>query len=166
MQRPTGTLGLTLGKYAPLHAGHQLVIETALAEVERLIVLIYPCPDLTPIPLGVRAEWIRQLYPQTTVIEAWDGPTEVGDTPEIKRRHETYIIEGLNITGITHFFCSEFYGEHMSHALGAANRLVDPGRARVPISATQIRQNPAAYRRLVHPLVYRDLLAYAASPRR
>ncbi|HEX5692051.1 MAG TPA: adenylyltransferase/cytidyltransferase family protein, partial [Roseiflexaceae bacterium] len=71
MSRPAGTRGLTLGKYAPLHLGHQLVIETALAEVERLIVLIYPCPELTPVPLPVRAGWIRQLYPQATVIEAW-----------------------------------------------------------------------------------------------
>ena len=32
MKPPVNTLGLTLGKYAPLHAGHQLVIETALAK--------------------------------------------------------------------------------------------------------------------------------------
>ena len=38
--------------------------------------------------LNRRAEWIRQLYPQVEVIEAPDGPTEVGDSSEIKSRHE------------------------------------------------------------------------------
>ena len=37
-------VGLTLGKFAPLHRGHQYLIETALAETERLVVLIYDCP--------------------------------------------------------------------------------------------------------------------------
>ena len=65
------TIGLTLGKYAPLHRGHQYVIETALAEVERLIVVVYDSPSTTRIPLGVRAGWIRALYPSAEVIEAW-----------------------------------------------------------------------------------------------
>ncbi len=142
MRPDSPTTGLTLGKYAPLHLGHQLVIETALAEMDRLIVIIYNCPETTPIPLEVRASWIRRLYPQVAVVEAWDGPTEVGDTPEIKRRHEDYVINRLKIANITHFYSSEFYGDHMSRALGAVNRLVDPERARVPISATLIRQNP------------------------
>ncbi|MEH2341022.1 MULTISPECIES: hypothetical protein [unclassified Nostoc] len=38
---------------------------------------------MTAIPLTVRANWLRQIYPQIQVIEAWDGPTEVGDTPLI-----------------------------------------------------------------------------------
>src|SRR3712207_3987461 len=80
--------GLTLGKYAPLHAGHQLVIETALQEVADLLVIIYDVPDITPVPLPVRAGWIRRLYPQVQVIEAWDGPLEVGDTHQIRRMHE------------------------------------------------------------------------------
>ncbi len=37
-------VGLTLGKYAPLHQGHQMVIETALAEMDHVIVVIYDCP--------------------------------------------------------------------------------------------------------------------------
>lgn len=35
------TLGLTLGKFAPLHKGHQFMIETALQEVDELILVIY-----------------------------------------------------------------------------------------------------------------------------
>lgn len=38
-------------------------------------------PETTTIPLPVRAEWIRRLYPAVEVIETWDGPREVGDIP-------------------------------------------------------------------------------------
>jgi len=148
--------GLTVGKFAPLHSGHQLLLETALAEMDEMKVVIYDCPETTNVPLSVRANWIRTLYPDIEVIEAWDGPLEVGDTPEIKQRHEDYIINQLKIRQITHFYSSEFYGDHMSRALGATNRLVDCNRDRVPISATRIRDNLYAYRHYLHPLVYRD----------
>jgi NadR type nicotinamide-nucleotide adenylyltransferase len=150
--------GLTLGKYAPFHKGHQFVIETALAEMDEVFVIIYDAPDTTSVPLNVRSNWVRKLYPQIKVIEAWNGPTEVGNTPEIKQRHENYIINELRIRGITHFYTSEFYGEHMSFALGAINRPVDPTRINIPISGTQIRSNPYAFREYIHPVVYRDLI--------
>lgn len=67
------TLGLTLGKFAPLHKGHQFMFETALREVDELIVVIYET-KVSPVPLQIRANWIRSLYPAVRVIEAWDGP--------------------------------------------------------------------------------------------
>jgi HTH-type transcriptional regulator, transcriptional repressor of NAD biosynthesis genes len=152
-------IGLTLGKYAPLHAGHQLVIETALAEVDELLVVIYDSPETTRVPLSVRAGWIRQLYPQVRLLEAWDGPTDVGDTPAIKRMHEEYLLELLAGRRISHFYSSEFYGTHISAALGAVNRQVDPDRARAPISGTQVRADPYAWRHALHPRVYRDLIS-------
>jgi HTH-type transcriptional regulator, transcriptional repressor of NAD biosynthesis genes len=151
--------GLTLGKFAPFHKGHQFLIETALAEVDALTVIIYDEPTVTPIPVPIRAQWIRHLYPQVRVVEAWDGPTAMGDTPEIKRQHEDYVIHDLGISGITHFYSSEFYGDHMSAALGAVNRLVNPDRTTIPISATKIRTNPFLNREYLHPIVYSDLIA-------
>jgi NadR type nicotinamide-nucleotide adenylyltransferase len=152
------THGLTLGKFAPLHKGHQLMIETAVAEMNEVTVIIYDAPETTSIPLNIRSNWIKELYPQVEVIEAWNGPTEVGDTHEIKRKHEKYIIEQLKISGITHFYSSEFYGEHMSGALGAVNRLVNPSRNIVPISGVKIRENPYLYRDYISPVVYQDLI--------
>lgn len=152
------THGLTLGKYAPFHKGHQLVIETALAEMDEVSAIIYDAPGTTPIPLNIRSNWIKKLYPQVKVIEAWDGPTEVGDTVEIKLRHEKYITDHLKVTNITHFYSSEFYGEHMSIALGAINRLVNPSRNIIPVSGEKIRQNPFFYREYISPIVYQDLI--------
>lgn len=156
------TRGLTLGKFAPLHRGHQHLIETALAEVDELVAIVYDAPETTRIPLSVRAGWLRALYPQLRVVEAWDGPTAVGDTPEIRRAHERYVVERLKIRGVTHFYSSEFYGSHMSRALGAVDRRVDPARAAVPVSGSAVRADPYAWRALVHPLVYRDMVLNVA----
>jgi HTH-type transcriptional repressor of NAD biosynthesis genes len=51
--------GLTIGKFAPLHQGHQLLLETALAEMDELIMMIYNCPKITDIP---QHDWFAQLY--------------------------------------------------------------------------------------------------------
>lgn len=135
-----------------------MLIETALHEMDQVTVIVYDSPDQTPVPLTVRANWIRELYPSVTVVEAWDGPSEVGDAPEIRQKHEEYILQRLGIAGISHFYSSEFYGEHMSLALGAVNRLVDLNRQKLPISASQIRQDPFRWRHLMNPRVYRDLI--------
>ena len=152
------TVGLTLGKFAPLHRGHQLVIDTALAEVDHLIVLVYDSPEVTAIPLQTRVAWFTDLYPTVEVIEAWGGPTETGNTPGIEAAHEAYILTLLASRCVTHFYSSEFYGAHVSRALGAVDRRVDEARARVPISGTQVREDPHASRAHVHPRVYRDLV--------
>ncbi|GGH30421.1 AAA family ATPase [Paenibacillus segetis] len=151
------TLGLTLGKFAPLHKGHQSMIETALQEVDELIVVIYETTVIT-IPLHIRANWIRKLYPTVRVIEAWDGPDGYSDDREHEIREEQYILGLLEGEQVTHFYSSEFYGEHMSVALGAVDRRVDEARVRVPISATMIRSNPYKYREFVSDIVYRDLI--------
>jgi len=140
--------------------GHQLVIETALSEMDEVNVIIYDSPETTPIPLNIRSNWLRKIYPQVTVIEAWHGPAKVGNTPEIKRMHEDYIINKLMVKGITHFYSSEFYGEHMSIALGAVNRLVDPQRKIIPVSGSQIRENLIDYKDFLDPVVFEDLLKY------
>lgn len=150
-------IGLTLGKYAPLHAGHQFVFETALKEVDQLYVMIYQSA-VTDIPLNIRAQWIRDLYPQIHVLEAWDGPEGYSNERSFEIEQENYILQQLNGVQISHFYSSEFYGAHVSHALGALDRRLDPDREHVPISATLIRENAYRYRQFVSALVYPDLI--------
>jgi len=149
---------LTLGKFAPLHKGHQYVIERALAENDHVIILIYDVPECTPIPLPRRAAWINMLYPEVEVLEAWDGPLEVGDTPEIKQMHEAYLLKRLRGRKINLFYSSEFYGQHVSQALGAEDCRVDSVRSTFPVSGSAIRANPYAQRAWIDPLVYHDLV--------
>ncbi|MFH1981735.1 MAG: AAA family ATPase [Pseudomonadota bacterium] len=149
--------GLTLGKFAPFHRGHQMLVETALAEVDELVVMVY-ATDVIDVPLQVLARWILELYPAIRIIEAWDGPDGYGDTPEICREQEDYIFMKLNGLRITHFYSSEFYGDHVSRALGAVDRRIDEARTVVPISGTTLREDYFAGRQYLAPAVYADLI--------
>ena len=149
--------GLTLGKFAPFHRGHQMLVETALAEVDELVVMVY-ATDVTDVPLQVRAGWIRALYPTVRIIEAWDGPDGYGDTPEIRGEQETYILKKLGGLRVTHFYSSEFYGDHVSRALDAVDRRIDEARSAVPISGTALRADYFAGREYIAPQVYADLI--------
>jgi len=134
-----------------------MLVETALGEVDELVVMVY-ATDVIDVPLQVRAGWIQKLYPMIQIIEAWDGPAGYGDTPEICREQENYILKKLNGLEITHFYSSEFYGDHVSKALGAMDRRIDEARAAVPISGTALRKDYFAGRQYLDPLVYADLI--------
>ena len=149
--------GLTLGKFAPFHRGHQMLVEAALAEVDELVVMVY-ATDVTDVPLQVRAGWIRALYPTVRIIEAWDGPDGYGDTPEIRGEQETYILKKLGGLRVTHFYSSEFYGDHVSRALDAVDRRIDEARSAVPISGTALRADYFAGREYIAPQIYADLI--------
>jgi NadR type nicotinamide-nucleotide adenylyltransferase len=153
-------IGLTLGKFAPLHRGHQRVIEQSLAEMDHTVVLIYDCPELDVPPLPIRRRWIEDLYPTIEVLEAWDGPSETGLDPIITAQHDAYLVSRLQGRGITHFYSSEPYGEHVSRALGAIDRRVDEKREAIQISATQIRNDTYGCREYLSPRVYRDLVTH------
>ncbi len=149
------THGATLGKYAPLHSGHQEVIERALTECDRVTVVIYDAPSTTRVPLSVRAARIRELYPTVTVLEGWAGPEGVG--PEHQATHDAYLRE-LGLRDVTHFYSCEAYGAATAAALGAIDRR---GQRSEP-TATEIRRHPYAHRHLLSPRVYRDLVANVA----
>lgn len=153
-------IGLFLGKFTIFHAGHQHVIDTALREVDHLIVLIYDARSSTPIPLDVRARWIERICAgaPVEVIKGWCGPEHTGYSDEIIQLQNDYITGLVGDRGITHFYSSEPYGEHVSKALQCANRLVDVDRRAHPISASAIQRDPYTYRRYVHPTVYADLI--------
>jgi NadR type nicotinamide-nucleotide adenylyltransferase len=150
--------GVYLGKFAPLHAGHEHVINEALKMVEHLTVLIYEAPGLTEVSLARRTKWIREFNPEIEVIECPDGPTDVTYEITGMQEHEQYVLKKLGERKITHFFSSEPYGEHMSAALGAIDIRIDQGRKSVPISATTIREDLYAHRHFLSPRVYFDHL--------
>lgn len=151
-------VGLTLGKFAPLHRGHQLMIETALAQVDRLIIMIYGCDEQPLVSLTERVQWLQALYPSVEVLPAPDGPKETGYTSAIMRAQEDFILKILAGRKVTHFFSSEPYGEHVSCALGAVDVRVDMPRQIVPISATRIRQDWNLAQQYLDPVVYRSLI--------
>ncbi len=155
------TIGLIIGKFAPLHKGHQFLIESALEVCDRLIVLVYDVPELTRVPVEIRIGWIKKLYPAVEVINAGIGPKEIGNTPEINQLHIDYarskLPEGIKINFV---FSSEDYGKYLAEALGAENILVDKARVAVPVSAGKIRDSMDVYKKYLEDFVFEDAIKY------
>ncbi len=149
--------GLIFGKFAPLHRGHQFVIETALKEMDKVIVVIYDRPEITDLPLKMRVNWLKKLYPQVEIIEALDSPKEYGREPERIRQQTDYLVKKIFVP-VTHVYSNEWYGGEVAKVLGAKNRLVDVGRKKFPVSGTLIRSNIEKYKKFLDPLVYKDLI--------
>ena len=150
--------GLVLGKFAPLHRGHQLLMDTATEQTQNQIFVVYDSPSVTQIPLPVRAEWIRKLYPDAEVLEAWGGPEEVGLETKVREAQEEFLKELLGSRQVTHFFSSEKYGDSLAESLGASHHLVDENRQEVPISGTELRLQPNLGKEYLSPVVLRDLV--------
>lgn len=143
--------GLIVGKFAPLHAGHQHLIETALAECDALTVMVYAVPDFPDMPQPVRAGWLRAIYPNFDVREPPDAPPDVSSDDVHRRYVRDYLNRhAINVDAV---FTSEAYGDGFAHVLGVPHRMVDRARVVAPTSGTAIRSNLAASREFLSPLV-------------
>jgi NadR type nicotinamide-nucleotide adenylyltransferase len=148
--------GVTLGKYAPFHKGHEYVISTALREMDHVIVIVYNASNVTNIPAKVRAKWIQDIFPAVEVVVAEDGPQDTGYSREIIEKQNNFLRKLLKGRVINTFYSSENYGVHVSKALHCNNRPVDIGRTTVPISADTIRKskNIAVMKKYMSKCVY------------
>jgi HTH-type transcriptional repressor of NAD biosynthesis genes len=152
---------LIIGKFAPPHRGHQLLIEAALAQAEQLTVLCYSVPDFTAMPSDCRAQWLRDLYPRIDVFTPTDAPPDnAGDAVHRKFVREWLAQKHVEVDAV---FTSESYGDAFARELGArvVHRQVDLLRCEVPISATAIRNDVHAHRQWLHPRVYRHFVRRA-----
>lgn len=149
-------IGFTIGKFAPLHKGHQLVIETALKEVDELYVVVYDT-DLIGISVEQRAKWIKSLYPKVKIIYAYNSPKKYGLDRESVNIQMTYLSNLLSGIPVTHFYSSEPYGEKVAEYMHIENRLVDIEKKQIPISASLIRADLNTNSKYLENTVYSDL---------
>ena len=149
-------IGFTIGKFAPLHKGHQLVLETAIKEMDEVYCVVYDT-DIIDIDVKQRAEWIKKLYPKVHILYAYDSPKQYGldeKSVNIQMQYLSSIIEDIPVT---HFYSSEPYGEKVADYLKIKNRTVDLEKKSIPVNATIIRDNYEDNKNYLENLVYLTL---------
>jgi NadR type nicotinamide-nucleotide adenylyltransferase len=146
-----------VGKFAPLHRGHQLLLDAARDLASSLTVIVWSTPDFPAMPNDVRAGWVRELYPGARVIVGNGGPDNAA--PDLEQRE--YVVRLLRaadlapdvvVTGV------EDYGPGFAAHLGVAHVTVDRPRTTVPLSGTAVRGDVHAYREFLDPRVYRHFV--------
>ena len=143
--------GLVIGKFMPPHAGHLQLIDYARSQVEQLFVVLFT-KQAEPIPADLRLAWLRELLPGVTICHV-DRELKVDFDDPAAWAFWVSAIRDVLPADPDLVFSSEAYGDELARRLGARHVLVDPARRAVPVSATQIRQNPLAHWEAIPPPV-------------
>jgi len=157
--------GLVVGKFSPLHHGHEYLLNTALERCERVFCISYSSPELPGCAASTRRRWLAELFPGITqlVLDAAELNRLREQHPELpalphndasELSHRVFCAElcqrvfGVAVDAV---FTSETYGAGFAAELQAQFRaaghsdarvehvLVDLARKTIPISATAIR---------------------------
>jgi NadR type nicotinamide-nucleotide adenylyltransferase len=172
--------GLVVGKFSPLHRGHELVINQAIEECDEVVLLSYSRPELPGCDAARRERWLAELFPNVRplvvtderlkeLVKPGEGPREVphNDADELThRRFCGFLCQQILGVTVDAVFTSEDYGEGFAAELTryfhqtdpslptVQHVLVDKARTRLPISGTQLRKDIHAHREWLAPAVY------------
>ncbi|MDN2697595.1 AAA family ATPase [Janthinobacterium sp. SUN073] len=172
--------GLVVGKFCPLHLGHELLIQRATDGCEELLVVSYTRPEFPGLEPARRETWLRARFPQAAVVVLDDArlaalcaargvpahPLPHNDDEGDAHRHFMgwlcWTVLDLPVDAV---FSSEDYGPGFArvlerhYAMGAvAHVSVDQARTLVPVSGTRVRQDPQAHSAFLSPVVRADFV--------
>lgn len=177
-------IGLVVGKFCPLHRGHQYLLDRAQSECERLVVISYTKPEFAGCGPERRERWLAALYPDAERLVLDDArlaercallglPPVVlphNDAPDDEQRgFVAWLLREVMHAEVQAVFSSEAYGDGFAASLeraqggrGVAHVCVDAARAAVPVSGTALRADIHASRHRLDPVVYRDFVRRVA----
>lgn len=177
--QPHFRLGLVVGKFSPLHLGHEHVIGAALARCERVLALGYSEPEFPGCDRVRREQWFKARFPQVQSFQL-DASSLLGRCKDrgcnyrpippnaasdlIHQDYLAWLLSQAFGAAPDALFASESYvypcASRLSSVLGCqvVPVLVDADRQRWPISATRIRDDVHGQRHWMHPDVYRDFV--------
>ena len=146
--------GLIVGRFDPPHLGHSHMIEWAAQRCERLVVFVNTSPDRDTAPGHLRAGWLAELHPQVMVIELRHRlGTDFADEELWAKWMALFTETWPHDVGPHAVFSSDAYVVELASRFGAEHVVVDAERVAVPISATQIREDPGAHLDRLAPAV-------------
>lgn len=172
-------LGLVVGKFSPLHQGHEHVIDTARQRCDQVLVLGYSQPDFPGCERHRRAAWVSQRFPDVLNIQLDDAEIQRRCTmlgiphhplPDnrqadlVQQHYLAWLLTGPvglrpdAMVGSEHYIgpCAQVLSEQLGQHVAPVH--VDVPRERHPISATRIRQNVHAHRQWLSTHVYKDFV--------
>ena len=173
----TFQLGLVVGKFAPLHAGHLHLIEHAAAHCERLLIVSWCLPEPVNCDAASRRRWLEACCPQHECVVFDDAAlaqacTDRGLVPRrlppdasddaMQQHFLAWLLAEVLQRSPDAMFASEPYVQPCADVLAArlghavTPVLVDPARQAVPVSATRIRQSPESLRSFLPDAVWAD----------
>lgn len=162
--------GLVVGKFAPLHRGHELVIRRAESECDEVVLLSYSKPEAPGCGPERRAEWLARLFPAARILVLAEPatPLPANDADDLTHRRFVggVIVQRLGAL-VDAVFTSEAYGDGFATELtryfrsvfgpgvpAVAHVEVDRARQAIPVSGTRLRADVHGLRAWLDPRVY------------
>ncbi|KAB8060819.1 AAA family ATPase [Janthinobacterium sp. FT14W] len=172
--------GLVVGKFCPLHMGHELLIDRAREASEELLLVSYTKPEFPGLDPARREGWLRAQFPQAHIVVLDDArlaalcaargvPARTLPHNDDDGDHHRHFMGWLCWTvldlPVDAVFSSEDYGPGFARVLErhyargpVAHVSVDQARTLVPVSGTLVRQDPQAHAAFLSPLVRASLV--------
>lgn len=160
--------GLVVGKFCPLHKGHESVIEQALLNCEEVIVLSYTSENYPKCTVENRRDWLNDLAyrfedympgaADRLKIHVLDPkevdiPNDLDPDEDHRKFCGDYLLNVIETT-VQAVFNSESYGQgfadyltlyftvNFKNPIVVDNVLVDVDRKKYPVSGTMLRDTP------------------------
>ena len=138
--------GLIVGRFDPPHLGHAHMIQWAAERCEALVVFVNTSSQRDTAPGELRAAWLAELHPDVTVIELRHSLGTDFDDEDLWAKWMALFTEMWPHDDGPHaVFSSDDYVVELARRFDADHVVVDADRVTVPISATQIREDPGAH---------------------
>ncbi|MCL2591228.1 MAG: AAA family ATPase [Betaproteobacteria bacterium] len=172
--------GLVVGKFCPLHLGHEWLVNQALAACDKVFVISYTKPGFHGYGRDRRQAWLSARFPEASCLTIDDGSLAVlcrdggikefpsippDDAPDDDHRNfVAWLCKTLLRKRFEAVFTSEGYGDGFAAVLSArfgyhvGHVCVDLARMKFPVSGTQIRADPHRYRQYLAPEIYADFV--------
>ncbi|TWI66489.1 NadR type nicotinamide-nucleotide adenylyltransferase [Pseudoduganella lurida] len=175
--------GLVVGKFCPLHLGHELVIRHAARHCSDVVVISYTKPEFPGCEPPRRERWLRERFPEADVLVLDDARLAAHCTArglpvrtlpdntapdEMHREFVAWLCTALLGRTVDAVFTSESYGDGFAATLArrfghpVQHVCVDRARHEIPVSGTTVRADVGRHRALLAPSVYADFVPRAA----
>lgn len=146
-------IGFTIGKFAPLHLGHDQLIRKGIEDNDLFYILINDT-DIIDVSLEERATWLKKLYPEARIILGTNPPKQYGMDPESISIQINYLKDIFKDIPVNRFYSGEDYGYYVSKYMNVDFIRIDKN---IPISASIIRRDLESNKDFIDNSIYKEL---------